>query len=172
MATLKHKSNDKKTISKKNIAIIQLRDSIRLYYDKSYISTITLAAAAEEILSKLSDEKYSKQLGRPVKYNYADDSAFSIAHFIPTSGIDLTVLTDEHQQKYFDEIQCMLIADRNKIRNRLKHKNEGEKEVEYSSFKEVAENHIAGAIVNYKLFTNVLPEDELILKYSNEKGIS
>jgi len=74
------KSNDKKTISKKNIAIIQLRDAIRLYYDKSYISSITLGAAAEEILGKLSAEKYSRQLGRPVKYNYADDAAFLIAH--------------------------------------------------------------------------------------------
>lgn len=49
MASSRHKSNNKKTISKKNIAIIQLRDAIRLYRDKSYISSITLGAAAEEI---------------------------------------------------------------------------------------------------------------------------
>ncbi len=166
------KSNDKKTISKKNIAIIQLRDAIRLYYDKSYISSITLGAAAEEILGKLSDEKYSRQLGRPVKYNYADDAAFLIAHFIPNGDIDLTTLTEEEQEQYYDDIQRQFISDRNKTRNKLKHKNEGEKEVEFSNFRQVAEDHIAGAIVNYKLFKNELPEDEIILKFSNEKGIS
>lgn len=166
------KSNDKKTISKKNIAIIQLRDAIRLYYDKSYISSITLAAAAEEILGKLSDEKYSRQLGRPVKYNYADDAAFSIAHFIPNGDIDLTTLTEEEQEQYYDDIQRQFISERNRTRNKLKHKNEGEKEVEFSNFKKVAEGHIAGAIVNYKLFKNELPVDEIILKFSNEKGIS
>ena len=166
------KSNDKKTISKKNIAIIQLRDAIRLYYDKSYISSITLAAAAEEILGKLSDEKYSRQLGRPVKYNYADDAAFLIAHFIPNGEIDLTTLSEEEQEQYYEDIQRQFISDRNKTRNKLKHKNEREKEVEFSNFKKVAEDHIAGAIVNYKLFKNELPEDEIILKFSNEKGIS
>jgi hypothetical protein len=115
------KSNDKKTISKKNIAIIQLRDAIRLYYDKSYISSITLGAAAEEILGKLSDEKYSRQLGRPVKYNYADDAAFLIAHFIPNGDIDLTTLTEEEQEQYYDDIQRQFISDRNKTRNKLKH---------------------------------------------------
>ena len=166
------KSNDKKTISKKNIAIIQLRDAIRLYYDKSYISSITLAAAAEEILGKLSDEKYSRQLGRPVKYNYADDAAFLIAHFIPNGETDLTTLSEEEQEQYYEDIQRQFISDRNKTRNKLKHKNEGEKEVVFSNFKKVAEDHIAGAIVNYKLFKNELPEDEIILKFSNEKGIS
>lgn len=166
------KSNDKKTISKKNIAIIQLRDAIRLYYDKSYISSITLAAAAEEILGKLSDEKYSRKLGRPLKYNYADDSAYLIAHFVSNGDIDLTTLTEEQQEQYYDDIERQFISDRNKTRNKLKHRNEGEKEVEFSNFRQVAEDHISGAIVNYKLFKNELPEDEIILKFSNEKGIS
>ncbi|MCA6493112.1 MAG: hypothetical protein IM572_10590 [Chitinophagaceae bacterium] len=164
------KSKDKKIISKKNIAIIQLRDAIRLYYDKSYISSITLGAAAEEILGKLSDEKYSRQLGRPVKYNYTDDAAFLIANFIPNGDIDLTTLTEEEQEH--DDNQRQFISDRNRTRNKLKHKNEGDKEVEFSNFRQVAEDHIAGAIVNYKLFKNELPEDEIILKFSNVKGIS
>jgi len=127
MANSRHRQNNKKTISKKNIAIIQLRDAIRLYGDKSYISSITLGAAAEEILGKLSDEKYSRQLGRPVKYNYADDAAFLNAHFIPNGDIDLTELTEEEQELYYDDIQRQYISDRNKTRNKLKHKNEGEK---------------------------------------------
>lgn len=172
MASSRHKSNNKKTISKKNIAIIQLRDAIRLYRDKSYISSITLGAAAEEIWGKLSDEKYSRQLGRPVKYNYADDAAFLIAHFIPNGDIDLTELTEEEQQLYYDDIQRQFISDRNKTRNKLKHKNEGEKDIEFSNFRQVAETHITGAIVNYKLFKNELPEDEIIIKYCIDNGIS
>lgn len=166
------KSNDKKTISKKNIAIIQLRDAIRLYYDKSYISSITLGAAAEEILGKLTDEKYSRQLGRSLKYNYADDVAFLIAHFIPNGDIDLTTLNEEEQEQYYEDIQRQFISDRNSIRNQLKHKSKEEKEVEFSNFRHVAEDHIVGAIVNYKLFKNELPDDEIILKFSTEKGIS
>lgn len=167
----KYKSDDKKVISKLRIAMIQLRDAIHLYYNKSYISSITLGAAAEEILGKLSDEKYSRILGRPVKYNYADDSAFLIAHFIPNGDIDLTSLTEEEQEQYYDEIQRQFISGRNKTRNKLKHKNEGENEVEFSNFRKVAEDHIVGAIVNFKLFKNELPEDEIILKFSNEKGV-
>ena len=81
-------------------------------------------------------------------------------------------MTAEEQEQYYDDIQRQFISDRNKTRNKLKHKNEGEKEVEFSNFRQVAEDHIAGAIVNYKLFKNELPEDEIILKFSNEKGIS
>lgn len=166
------KPNSKKTISKERIAIIQLHDAIRLYYKGSYISSITLAAAAEEILGKLSDEKYSIQLNRPVKHNYANDSAFLVAHFIPNWDIDLSTLTEIEQRRYYEEIKKQFISDRNRIRNELKHKNVGEMEVEFSSFKRFAEVHIAGAIVNYKLFKNELPKDEIVMKYCDEKGIS
>lgn len=162
---------NKKTISKKNIAIIQLRDAIHLYYAKSYISSITLAAAAEEILGKMSDEKYSRKFGRQVKYNYADSAAFLIAHFIPNGDIDLKNLAEEEKEQCYEDIQRQFISDRNKTRNKLKHKNENEIEIEFSNFRQVAEDHISGAIINYKLFKNELPGDEIILKFSNEKGI-
>lgn len=166
------KRDNKKTISKKNIALIQLRDAIRLYYDKSYISSITLAAASEEILGKLSDEKYSRQMGRDAKNNFVDNNAFLIAHFIPNDDIDLTSFSEEEQDSYYQDIEKQYINDRNRTRNKLKHKSAGEKEIEFSNFRQIAEDHIAGAIVNYKLFKNELPEDEIIVKYSNEKGVS
>jgi hypothetical protein len=76
-----------KSISKEHIAIIQLRDALELYYSESFVSAITLAAAAEEILGKLSDEKLRRKLGQPhneeIKNNYADESAFLLANFIP-----------------------------------------------------------------------------------------
>ena len=166
------KRDDRKTISKKNIAIIQLRDALCLYYDKSYISSITLAAASEEILGKLSDEKYSRQMGREAKNNYADNNAFLIAHFIPNDDIDLTSFSEEEQDAYYQEIERQYISNRNQTRNKLKHKNAREKQIEFSNFRQIAEDHIAGATVNYKLFKNELPEDEIILKFSNERGIS
>lgn len=88
-----------------------------------------MGAGAEEILGKLSDEKHSRQLGRPVKFNYADDAAFLIAHFIPNCDIDLTTLTEEDQEQHYDNIQRQFISDRNNTRNKLKDKNEGEKKV-------------------------------------------
>lgn len=133
-----------KKISKEHIAIIQLRDALSLYYNKSYISAITLAGASEEILGKLSKEKNST-------------TALEIESFL----FRTTFPSMNYQ------------AERNKLRNELKHKYPGNNNTDYENFKATAETHLSAAIINLKLFTGTIPsEEKLIMKYCLERGIS
>jgi hypothetical protein len=162
-------------MSKEYIAIIQLRDALALYYGGSFVSAITLAAAAEEILGKLSDEKLRHQLGQPhnekIKNNYADESAFLLANFIPYPEIQ--GMTEEEQTLFKEELQRQEISNRNKVRNQLKHKGLGEESVYFDNFKKIAERHISGAIINLKNYKGNLPASEkLIMRYCKERGIS
>jgi hypothetical protein len=162
-------------ISKEHIALIQLQDALSLYYQESYISAITLAAAAEEILGKLSDQKLRRALGQPnnseIKNNYADDSAFLVAHFIPFE--ELEGLTEQEQLAFKDAVEREQLSNRNRIRNALKHKGQGENSVTFESFKKTAEQHISGAIINLKMYKGEIPEDdELIRRYCTQRGIS
>lgn len=164
-----------KTISKEHIAIIQLRDAMDLYYDKNYISAITLSVAAEEILARLADEAYAQKMnrspGNETKHNHADDAALLIARFIPYAGLEN--LNEEQKELMYKKIEGEYISKRNRLRNQLKHKNIGEEEVWFASFKKTAEEHISGAILNFQRYKGKLPEqEELIMKYCIEKGIS
>ena len=44
----------KSKILKEEAALIQLSDAINLFYQKRYLSAVTLAGAAEEILGRLA----------------------------------------------------------------------------------------------------------------------
>lgn len=159
-----------RTIGKERVALIQLYDAIHLYYSKSYISAITLAAVAEEILGKLSDEKYSGIVARKAKNNYANTNASLIARFLPNhprkNGLN------QEQEKHLRKIEQLYLQGRNRTRNQLKHKDEGEEDVQFENFRKTAIDHMAGAIVNYKLLTGKLPANEIIRKFCVESGLS
>lgn len=164
-----------KSISKEHIAIIQLKDALDLYFNQSYISAITLSAAAEEILAKLADQEAARKLGvkpsEKIKNNYADESAFLIANFLPHSSLDK--MSEAEKEIFKTEIKEIFISNRNRVRNQLKHKNEWQHSVYFNNFKKIAEEHLSGAIINLKLYKGELPDnEELILRYCNEKGIS
>lgn len=161
----------KAIISKEEVAIIQLKDSVNLYFKERFISAITLAAAAEEILARLSDDFYTMKLGRKAKWNYADDNALFIAHFVSPIGRDLSKFTEREKEEFSTQEEKKYIVSKNKIRNRIKHNDLGEEFLEFSNFKDIARDHIAGAIINYKLFKFELPNDELILDFCKKEGV-
>lgn len=63
--TLENQKNDDMQLSKLDIAIHQLDVAVRLYLEEDYLSSLTLAGAAEEILGKLSE-----RTGNPIAVDY------------------------------------------------------------------------------------------------------
>lgn len=64
-------------------------------------------------------------------------------------------------------------AYRNKIRNELKHHGkERNQDFLTGDFRQVALNHIAGAIQNYRFVYNHLPKEKVIQDFCLEIGIS
>jgi hypothetical protein len=132
-----------KIITKETVALIQLKSALEHFNKKEFIVAITLAAAAEEILGKLS-----KLVTK-------------------TNSLELeSVLFRFTFPKYNYQI------DRNKIRNELKHLSDGKEDLEYGNFKQTAIIHISGAITNYKLMNGFIPKDEIFVAYCNEIGLS
>lgn len=140
-------------VTKKQAAIFQLCDAIELFKKHRYISAITLAGAAEEILAELL-KKHSKKTGVP---------AFS---------------AEELEAGLFDMFSDFLgirnyHTYRHKLKNELKHHGgEKNKDVLKGDFRQFALNHIAGAIKNYKFVHNRLPDEKLIIDFCHEIGIS
>jgi hypothetical protein len=62
---------------------------------------------------------------------------------------------------------------RNKIKNELKHHgNQNNKEVLRVDFRQISLTHISGAIQNYKLANDHLPEEQIVTDFCIEIGIS
>jgi hypothetical protein len=140
-------------ICKEQAAINQLCDAIELFNRGRYISAITLAAAAEELLVKLL-KLHSGNINIPLS------SAEDLEAFMFESTKEILEIENYH-------------AYRSKIRNELKHHgSKNNKNLLKGDFKQIALNHIAGAIVNYKTIYSKLPDDRLILEFCNENGLS
>lgn len=139
--------------SKEDIAFEQLIASIELFNKGQYIASITLGAAAEELFTvflKQHSEKIGKRI--PSKAEL-DDALFSFNKEI--HGI----------RNYF--------SYRNRIKNELKHHGEdNNKDYLIGEFRQVALNHISGAIINYKMRTSELPKLPTILAFCEKEGIS
>ena len=139
--------------TKEQAAIFQLCDAIDLFKNERYISAITLAAASEEVLAQLL-KQHSDKTGTPF------------------------FTAEELEAGMFDMFKDFLgvrnyHAYRNKIKNELKHHGgESNKDVLTGDFRQVAINHIAGAIQNYKFVNNHLPDEKVITDFCIEIGIS
>lgn len=163
----------KKHIGKEQVSLIQLQDALRLYYNESYISAITLAGAAEEILKQLSNHAMSDFVGAEVQHNQVDMSfsflALTFANFDPA----FDNLSEEQKEEVLEYYKTELYKDYNATKNALKHKGRKENAVFYNSFKEEAEKHISGAILNYCDYKKKMPVDfPLMMRYCKERGIS
>lgn len=159
------------TISREEAAILQLEDAINLFYQKRYISAITLSAAAEEILGKLSDEHYSKLLQKKTKSNFSDDTATFLsitASMIIRDGKELSEMQKEENAK---TIRKEFILMRNKTRNSLKHYNPGDKGIPEKDLINTALDHITGAIINYKYRIGQLPKNSIIERFCKIEGL-
>jgi len=139
--------------TKEQAAILQLYDAIELFKKERYISAITLAAASEELLAQLLKQHANK------------------------TGIPFDT-KEELEAGMFDIFKDFLgvknyHAYRNKIKNELKHHGgEGNKEILIGDFRQVALNHIAGAIQNYRFVNNSFPKETVITDFCREIGIS
>ncbi|OYU95973.1 MAG: hypothetical protein CFE21_06040 [Bacteroidetes bacterium B1(2017)] len=140
-------------LSKEQAAISQLCDAIELFCNGKYVSAITLAAASEEVLAQLVNI-HSKKTGIP--YSTAEDTEAAMFYRFK----DFLGIRNYH-------------AYRNKIKNELKHHGDlGNKDFLTGNFKQIALNHIAGSIVNYKTIYNKLTNEKKITEFCLEIGLS
>jgi len=131
-----------KRVSKERLALIQLSDAVDLLNRGNYISAITLAGAAEEILGRLCKIKKAP-------------NALEIEFFLNSK----TLKDDSYRMK------------RNLIRNELKHIGEKES-FSIAELEKSAYLHISAAIINYKLLKNKLPNSLVIREYCKTRGLS
>jgi len=158
------------TLSKEQIALTQLKDALHMYYSGNYISCITLAGAAEEIMARILDKSMKDMLGWSMKINYSDLNARLIADFIPYP--QMHGMSEAQKISFKKKIVGKYFKNKNHPRNQLKHKRDNENFVKCNSFKAAAEEYINGAIYNYKMFKkgDYVP-DALIEGYCKEKGL-
>ncbi len=140
-------------VSKEQAAILQLCDAIKLFKQERYISAITLAAASEEVLAQLL-KQHSVKTGTP--YFTAEELEAGMFDMFK----DFLGVRNYH-------------AYRNKIKNELKHHgDENNKDILSGDFQQVALNHIAGSVHNFKMVYNHLPKEKVIEDFCLEIGIS
>ncbi len=138
---------------KEEIAFIQLTTAIELFNQKNFISAITLGSVAEELFSAFLSH-YARENNLQILNRAEIDKAM----------FDLT--------KDFLGIENY-ISYRNRPRNELKHHGEeNNKDYVSGNFKNIALMHISGAITNFKLRTNKLPEHKIIVDFCIQQGIS
>ncbi len=140
-------------LSKKEAAITQLCDAISLFKLGRFISSITLAAASEEVLAQLLKSQANKP-GAPY------------------------ITAEEIEAGMFDMFKDFLGVRnyhtyRNKTKNELKHHGAViNKDYISGNFKQIALNHISGALVNFKGVYNKLPDETIIQDFCTDVGIS
>ncbi len=135
-------------IQQTDLALIQLRRSIQLFNLKDYISATTLAGAANEIFGQIAMANKG--------YNSTDgdkwfwDGMAKIYHKAkPSRG--------------------KIIQANNKIKNVLKHCNNGANNLVEADWENEAQSQIDYAIKNYMIAFDIIPNDRIIKKYVNWK---
>ncbi len=128
-------------MEKKDIALKQLRSAAKLYKSRDYISTITLAGAAEEILGQIAKKRTkTNEMEKEAKYSKNIYSYF--AQPIPPDKV--------------------IVAQINKIKNELKHNDSGENSWIESDFENEANLLFVRAVKNYFNAYNEMPKDKII----------
>jgi hypothetical protein len=135
-----------KSISKKEIALTQLRRSIELFGQEDFICAITLAGAADEILTRIAESHGKNSAAKNIK-----------------TIKDQLVRIGWLESESLGEIR----KDINKVKNELKHFSVDE-DVS-ADFREEALEMITGALMNYQIAYEELPIDKSIVKFWKEK---
>ena len=139
--------------AKEEIALLQLVAAIELFWQEKYIPSITLAGAAEEVYDALL-KQHSEKIGIPLLNQAEMERAIFDAHY-EIIGI----------RNY--------LAYRNNTRNELKHHgDERNKDFVSGDFKQIAMNHIAGAVINCKMRTGKIPENNVVITHCEKVGLS
>lgn len=129
---------------KEKIALIQLRQAIRLFNQGDYISSLTLAGAANEILSNFADHNQG--------YNTIDgDKMF------------LDAIAEINKKNKPSKGQ--VIKATNRIKNQVKHHSLGNDIFVKADFEFEAISFIDSAIRNYWIAFDKIPMDRIIKKH-------
>lgn len=132
-----------KTITKEKAALNHLVTALELFYNRNYLSSITLAGAAEEIFGRIAKEV--------TKTNSAK---------IDSALFEMTLGIENYE------------GQKNKVRNELKH-YDGQDRILFSEKpSRTAMLHLAGAIINFKLINKKMPEEKIIIKFCQEFGLN
>jgi hypothetical protein len=132
-------------MTKLDVAMNQLRTSIQLYNKGNFISSITLAGAAEEILGKIAAKTANR--------NALLDEKVAIDQIAEMSNKQKPDLRKVIETRY-------------RTRNELKHNDLGkDSEINKVDFNYQAEELIIGAINNYMIIYGKEPEDRVIKRF-------
>jgi hypothetical protein len=140
----------KQSISKKQIALVQLRRAIQLYSQRDFVCALTLAGAAEEILGRIAlNAAGTNAMDQEVSF------VAEVVDFAKTHGIDAKARPPQD-----------LIQRRNFARNEAKHEDGGNPSRLVSfDFHVAAEEMIDRALRNWSLAFGGDPEDRVITRY-------
>ena len=128
-----------------DIALIQLRTAVQSYNKNNYISAITLAGAADEILGQIARKE-------------SDTDA----------ALDEKVWLDQITDYFYKPRLPLnkILKSRNKVKKQLKHNDSGINIEIKHDFKFEAETFILGAIRNYELITGHMhAKDRTIISF-------
>jgi hypothetical protein len=128
-------------MKKREIALTQLRAAIKCYVNEDYVSMLTLAAAAEEILGKIA------------KKRKGDNALESELDFTREIYAFVKVVPPDNKA---------LINRINRVKNEVKHNDEGEDGWVTADFRYEAENYFLKAIKNYYHAYDEMPTDREI----------
>ena len=133
------------------VAMIHLKLSIELYFQKNYICSLHLATAAEEILGGMLTHKNLPNMNQLRK--------------------DLNVeLNKRYGMPLLSERE--LSREQNLLKNAIKHFNKSDsKFLTESNIKQNARSFILKAINNYSLFFGQFPEGEIYVDIINPLSI-
>ncbi|MBS1599524.1 MAG: hypothetical protein JST75_14960 [Bacteroidetes bacterium] len=128
------------------LALIQLYSAVEHYCDGNFVSAITLAGAAEEILGAIGEKR--KNISTVLMNKLFDDKLAK---------------SNKRSQKSKSKIAQEIYP----IKNLLKHNDNGINRIMKADFKFEAESLIVGAVTNYQIITGKLPRAKLIREVHN-----
>lgn len=138
-----------------DIALIQLEKACELFFRKDYISSLTLAGAAEEILGNISEKESKKLLNKTKKERGISAFNMQVELFENLLGQDYSTFKKK----------------RNQTRNELKHITDNYT-VDVSELELKVKQLIGDAIINYKLINGELPKLSQIKRFCKKIGVS
>jgi hypothetical protein len=135
---------EKQNIKKSQIAIIQLRKAIQLFNSDDFISSLTLAGAANEIFGQLALRRQG--------YNTLDGDKWF------WDGISEMYGKDKPSKEKIKQVN-------NRIKNSLKHHDKTEDDFVMADFEFEAQCQIDWAIRNYWIAFNKPLRDRIVDRY-------
>lgn len=138
-----------------DVALIQLEKASELFFRKDYISSLTLAGAAEEILAGISEKESKRFLDRKTK----------------DRGISALNMQAELFENLMGQDYSTFKQKRNRTRNELKHLKDNYT-VDISEIELKVKQIIGDAVTNYKLISGELPKLSQIKRFCKKVGVS